>query len=302
MRRKPMKFLSEQDTHLFLLEIGRIDLLKQDMKKFVPSDESMGLFIKKRKSLIPKLKDFRKRQMTKEQWRKKRYEMMRGIKIFHRSTEGKRFHRNLGNFLATRDFSNGTFIRKRNESVYFEDVSEILKTITSAKTHAFIELEFFHQLNDEVDYQIFMDEVLVVLTRVESGLTSMNGEINKDDLDFLANLTENKSLIYEFAEIFEFDTSFIDHQFRACIKDKNLEESGVLIDAINELKIKLKDKKKKDKDTVVEDKQPTQNVDVDKLVKDKLKEDQKIIKDYQKNISNEATSDSKFTNKIKVIQ
>ena len=66
-----------------------------------------GEFIKKRRGLVSRLKDMQKSGKTKAQWRTGRWKIMRGIKRFHRSTEGKRFHRQLGRFLATRDTDKG---------------------------------------------------------------------------------------------------------------------------------------------------------------------------------------------------
>lgn len=191
-----MKFASLQDKKIFMVELGEIDHLDKITDEFKPSDEMIELLIKRRKKLFGQLRDFRKSQNTKAQWRKNRYKLMKGIKTFHKSTAGKKFHRSLGRFLATRDnYTSGSLLGTR------EGLSETLKALSSVKTHGYIEIEYYHSLNEEIEYWIFMEEMIPVIDRIEKHVLSKQTEkIEEDDWEFLIRLTESAALVKSFAE------------------------------------------------------------------------------------------------------
>ena len=62
----------------------------------------MGLFIQKqeRPSLI---KDFLSSKRAERQWRRNRFRMKTAVNDFHKSMQGRRQHRRIGRFLATRE-------------------------------------------------------------------------------------------------------------------------------------------------------------------------------------------------------
>lgn len=189
-----MKFLNDEDRDLFAIGIGRLDLIGT---KFDVSQEMEELYIKNRRSLIPKLKDFRRSQSSKESWRKNRVGYMKGIKRFHKSTEGKKLHRSMGRFLSNRNLSDGRYKRESLDSI--TDVVEVLKAISSIRTHLYIDHEYFMSIDEEVDLLILTEDALPILNRLEFSL--INGtEIDKDDLSFLVMLTEPKALALELAE------------------------------------------------------------------------------------------------------
>ncbi len=189
-----MKFSSTVDIQMFLCEIGRTDLLGKIDEKYKPSDDLVELFIKKRRKKTRKLKDFKKAQMTASQWRKDRFKMMRGIKDFHSSTKGRQMHRSIGRFLATREFGGGIFARESNGNL--GEIADILKALSSARTQGYIGLDFYKPLSEQVDYEIFLEEMIPVLERIEHGLL-VGKEISKDDLDFLVRLTDPKVILDE---------------------------------------------------------------------------------------------------------
>jgi len=82
--------------------------------------------------------------------------MLKGIRAFHKSVAGKRFHRRLGNFLASR------ITRKKEkptEALEFNTLMSkqaSLKGLTSAKQHLFVELEYFHQLEEHIQLEEFL--------------------------------------------------------------------------------------------------------------------------------------------------
>ena len=192
-----MKFASEVDAQLFLIEVGENPALCESLKTFTPTNEQLDSFISKRTRMESIIKDHRKSQVAKGAWRKNRYSMMKGIKAFHRSTEGKRFHRNLGNFLATRltlSDSGRTATQKTNEDF------EFLKSLNSAKTHLYIELEYYHQIYEQVELEEFaLDYAYTLFRSIESKVVK-GQKLNENEELFLLDITESAALISSFAK------------------------------------------------------------------------------------------------------
>lgn len=207
-----MKFSNRLDLELFLSEVGQLDLLDKVDESYQPSAELLELFIKRRKPLVGAIKDFRRSQKTKEAWKNSRWKFLRGMKRFHNSTEGKRFHRNMSRFLSTRYFhptmksvinldreQDDKESRHVKEDLSIFDLAEILKAILSSKTHSLIELEYFLPLEEEVEYWEFLDTILPMLDHVEKSLW-LGNRLDENDLEVIFRLTEKKELIKSFAE------------------------------------------------------------------------------------------------------
>lgn len=192
-----MKFKNKLDLNLFLTEVGQLDLVEKLDESYEPPDDVVEGFIKRRKALVGAIKDFRKSQGTKEQWKTNRWKIMKGIKQFHRSTEGKRFHRNMGRFLSTRYFRPKlTSIVKddQQESLNVYDMAEVLKALTSAKTHALIDLEYYMPLDEDVEYSTFLDELLPGLDGIEKKLWNSE-KLNEEDWELLTQITNTQELL-----------------------------------------------------------------------------------------------------------
>jgi hypothetical protein len=230
-----MKFSNRLDLELFLSEVDQLDLLGQVNESYQPSDELQELFIKRRKPLVGAIKDFRRSQKTKEAWKKSRWKFMKGIKRFHNSTEGKRFHRNMARFLSSRYFhptlrsiigrdqdQSDKESRHVKEDLSIFDLAEILKAITSAKTHSFIELEYYMPLLEEVDYWEFLDEILPALDAIEKKLW-LSERLDDRDLEVLFRLTEKKELIKALSE-------FSGIEYKTIEESWNIFESSVYME------------------------------------------------------------------------
>lgn len=193
-----MKFSCLEDIHVFLIEINQTHLIGEVDEQFCPTDEMVGDFIKRRSGLQKKLKDNKKSSGTKSQWRQNRYEMMKGIKSFHKSTKGKRFHRRLGKFLATRITRDKEKNPSHDESVV--EKSEFLKALNSAKTHFFIELEYFHQIEEQIQIEEIIFEYAFSLFRsIETKIIS-GTSLNENELTFLMDITETASVVRSLAD------------------------------------------------------------------------------------------------------
>lgn len=233
-----MKLNSLNEIQMFLIECGREDLISETDIDYKPSKEMVELFIKRRKNVISHLKDFRKKQMGKAQWRQNRYEMMKGIKTFHKSTKGKKFHRALGRFLATRiPYTRKSMlsIRRMGEVFYgdSEGANEVFKALSSYKTHACLQKENFMSTNEAADYDIFLEHALKSISNIERELLSSDPEIKCEDLDFLAATINYKSILDPICN--EQDFSNIEEKFKKLLKSHEKEEFPYLL-AISKLK------------------------------------------------------------------
>ena len=192
-----MKFLSPLDVQLFLIEIEEDFDLQECETSFEPTNEQMGLFIKKRKALTGIIKNHRQSQNSKASWRKNRHQMMKGIKAYHRSLEGKRFHRKLGNFLATRITNHDTgrsSLQRANEGY------ESLKALNSAKTHLYIELEYYHQIYEQIELEdLALNYAYKLFRSIETKMLN-DTKLNESELVFLLDIVETGALIASFSE------------------------------------------------------------------------------------------------------
>jgi hypothetical protein len=182
-----MKFKSDIDERLFRSEW---------LKSGLPLNE----FLVKRQELELGLVDWERSQRQKVNWQRHRWKYLKGIRAFHSSTEGKRFHRNLGRFLATREPESllkayqrekekerdlrGLDLRKVQENL------EFLIAVLSVGVHALIEERYYRASVDEaVEYKLFLEEVL---RKVKEVMDWVYGEEDGVDWDFWVGVVHPK--------------------------------------------------------------------------------------------------------------
>jgi hypothetical protein len=163
-----IKFLSDLDKQKFLCECSLENL--SDLESV--SEEVYSVFIKNRQTLVNHMKDFRKKQITKQSWVAHRWKYLIGIRKFHRSLAGKRFHRHLADYLATR------FVDKRPGRT---NVFETLKSISSIKTHFYIYGEYYKSLEDDIDYLNLLEYSIPLLTNLELSIYNPDSYYISDD-------------------------------------------------------------------------------------------------------------------------
>jgi hypothetical protein len=179
-----IKFYSRLDEASFKLETG-----------LNPLEETNTLsdYIKSRREKIYKIKDFRKSQSTKASWRRHRWTHMKSIHKFHRSIEGKRFHRQLADLLANRFTESVTTDRDR-----FED----MKVITSLKTHMVIEASYYQSsLDESVETELLLDYSKKLLDSLENKVYESKYNFDLDELEFLARIVNVNYLNEKLYEI-----------------------------------------------------------------------------------------------------
>lgn len=183
-----MKFLTDEDAKLFLIEIGCNEKASTATKDYTPTDEEMDTFVRRRRDHESSLKDKDKSRTSKEGWRKNRSKMMRGIKAYHRSTEGKRHHKRLGRYLATRMTSNDEC-----------NMAEALKGLGSAKNCLLTELEYYHVLTEQIALEeAIIDYALPMMNTIELKIIK-NEELNEDEISLLLDLTETAEVVRSLA-------------------------------------------------------------------------------------------------------
>jgi|ERR1700733_635430 len=136
-----MRFHTELDRQLFLLEIGK-KLCEAD----TPDDHR--IFIKRRDQLVSLLKDFRKSRTTEREWKLHRNKFVWAFRQFARSPEGKRFHRKLGRFLATRNFLDTSPLARARGGVR----ENLMQMITE-------ELDFYQPLEIQVAFELILEQI-----------------------------------------------------------------------------------------------------------------------------------------------
>ena len=233
-----MKFATDQDAKMFLLEIEKFDDLDSATKNLKPDDEMIELFISKRKTLIPGLKDFRRRQNTRQQWRHERYKMLRGIKRFHKSTSGKKFHRALGRYLATRE----GLQEESSKVFYLTEIADILKALSSLKTHAFIELEFYHPLSEELEYRLLFEELIPIIDATEKKLLQGDFTIESSDEETLLRIVDFDQVVNQLAESAGIDAKTVYELQEEILKSKDISDLNEENDTYHQVVFaKLKD-------------------------------------------------------------
>jgi len=186
-----MRLRDSSDKLSFLIEVDRVDLLDQEIP-----DELFEKFIKQRKEIVPKLKEISKSQAQRRNWRVNRRKIMKGIRKFHRSTKGKKFHRQLGRFLANRSVipKSELFKNRKSKRVIFgENIQDLLTAISSVRTHLYIDLGYYKTLDEEVEYNLVLDEVLPTLDSVERKLR-LDEDIDELEYETLLRLIDSEIL------------------------------------------------------------------------------------------------------------
>lgn len=134
-----MLFLNEIDRDLFAIEVGK------PFSEITEEDETV--FVKKRKRSVDLLKDFTSSQHAKRGWKFKE-KMKWALKKFHHSPEGKRLHRKLARFNATRDFKPRSSLEDARKELK-KEMTEELKFFLPLSHHFIIEY-----LLDSIDEQL----------------------------------------------------------------------------------------------------------------------------------------------------
>jgi hypothetical protein len=219
-----LKFRNNTDKELLLQELkedNEIDVSDIDLddpekfEAFIQRTDIKKYLVGRRKNLLKRLKDFRRSQLQKHNWRAGRYKYLKGIRQFSKSVEGKRFHRNLARFMATRGILTrapakkaeyGTSSRLREDQNYLEigntflnryDTTDLLMLVTAFTNRLMLETRYYLQPSEEADYLLMLEMVLPELfalcNRISESITNYDDfELKEDDIYLLDSLLNDK--------------------------------------------------------------------------------------------------------------
>lgn len=189
-----MKFHNKLDAQRFLAEIGKLNEALSVSDTYQATDEELKSFISLRSPLVRKIKNHRQSSVQKANWRTNRFKIMRGIKSFHKSVAGKRFHRKLGRLLATRITRDKT----SDSSVY--DKHEALEGINSLKQHLIVELGYFHILYEQIEIEeLLLDHAIPILSDIEKKILG-DEDLTDDEQAFIMDMIERDVLLDEISK------------------------------------------------------------------------------------------------------
>jgi len=182
---------------------------------------------------IKKSKDQASSRNMKNQWRRNRTKMTKGIKKWNKSTAGKRFHRALGRFNALRESTSGSTAYYNQDLIsgmnYVDlsmtQVNDALLGLSSIETHLYLELQYYEadaeamvQFLELLDAFVKDSSVL----KVELLAAYVSGKIEKENYDLLTDIVQffNDPKMYMYAkrELVGMRNDQDDEMFRAMLQ------------------------------------------------------------------------------------
>ena len=171
-----IRFLDSSDAYIFSLEESL------DIPHDVNEVDISKVRISARRKKVSRVKDLEKSKSASKAWRTKKTSLMRGIKKFHRSTKGKRFHRKLGRLLATRN------VRARDEW---------LVATNSLLTHLCIQGSYSSSIEEEAQVSLLIEEAPDRIYEFNLGVIK-------------AQSSDSDIILEEFEDTLEFFSSLVD--------------------------------------------------------------------------------------------
>jgi len=124
---------------------SKIDEVQYDLLGLNEAEVRKRLQIVKKSDI--RAKDRSKQRSMKNSWRRNKHHIQKGIKKWHKSTAGKRFHRALGRFNALREtvsYYNQELTPGLNYvELSMEQVNDALLGLSSIETHLYLELQYY---------------------------------------------------------------------------------------------------------------------------------------------------------------
>jgi hypothetical protein len=160
-----MKFKTEKDKTVF-------EALEMNEK-----------VIRKKLQLVKKSIDRKKSRDMKNNWRRNKQKFIKGLKKWHQSTQGKRFHRALGRFNALRENYNS-----------LDTITDALFGLNSIETHLILELKYY-----EPDIEA-LSQFLEIFENFNEDTRELNQELKEA---YISGKIETET-INKLKELFEF--------------------------------------------------------------------------------------------------
>lgn len=206
--------------------------------------------IKKRLSVLVKAKNHQASRTMKNNWRRNKTQMMKGIKKWASSTAGKRFHRALGRFNALREtvaYYNDELTPGVNKvELTMKQVNDALLSLSSIETHLYLELQYYEadaeamvQFLDLIDAFVKDSSIL----KIELLSSYISGNLEQEDYNLLTDMIQvfqdPKMYLYAKRDLAGKRNDADDPEFRSMVQslnqiNKNL-PSNEIYDQIDEL-------------------------------------------------------------------
>jgi len=132
-------------------------------------------------------------RIAKMRWKKNKSAMLRGLRRFHKSSEGKSFHKALGKFVSKTSSKNEGV--EDLQSALLE-LNELRITLSSAVTQLFIDMKLFPE--GYADFSA--DDFSILMDGYSSVMKDLQDAWNSDDIDFIEDTISE--VISEFGSIF----------------------------------------------------------------------------------------------------
>lgn len=200
-----LDFLDNYEFKLFLIENGLVRDINKDRNSYTIDESNLEEFFIKKQRFISNYKDFRKSQDTESQWRGMRYKMMKAIKRFHRSTEGKRLHRRMARFLSTREPMKGPIsLGMQEASELINDIDSLVEGLTSFLNN------YYHHTDELKELVILSEDVHEISETIISRLVIGEYTVNEDEVDFFKTIINKESLFEVLKEDLSLEQTKID--------------------------------------------------------------------------------------------
>ena len=140
----------------------------------------------------------------KNNWRRNKNKFKKGIKKWHKSTKGKRFHKALGRFNALREgISSYYYNDAQKVDLSIGQVNDALLSLSSIETHLFIELQYYEPdsvaMNEflEIVYNFMQDISGIKIELLDTYISGYIDTSTYDDiLDIIQFFQDPKMYLY----------------------------------------------------------------------------------------------------------
>lgn len=214
--------------------------------------------VRKRLKIVSKPKDHKRARTAKDQWRRGKLSLRKGLAKWHKSTGGKRFHRALGRFNALRETAGYQWYFHGEETVVLnkevkylsmDQVNDALLSLSSIETHLNIELGFYEPDPEAMSQFI---EIVQMFHRDANKLRSLlmeafsTGEIPVESYmmlnDIIQFFQDPKMYVYSKRELegFSNDTNSIDFVEQVSLAEatNHCDPGNEIYDSIDKLFVK----------------------------------------------------------------
>lgn len=159
------------------------------------------LEVKKRLQITTKAKDHKASRNMKNNWRRNKAGMKKGINKWAKSTAGKRFHRALGRFNALRESVSGSTAYYDTEMApgtnYVElsmtQVNDALLGLSSIETHLYLELQYYEaDAEAMVQFLDLLNAFLMDASQLKIELLEayVNGKLEQENYNLLTDMVQ----------------------------------------------------------------------------------------------------------------